>query len=276
MKKDPSLHITRSNFKKILELLEIKRFPTTEFFRLAAREAANSRVVVLSNKQVTKQVNKILLASKGDAALAADIYYSLRISMGQRGIRKITQGNSRDWDSCKKLAEVCNNFCETFEFKTPREGFITYMDIGLKMMSNTRNSLMKLIGMSESISEVFEAKLEIKEDKDPHVTRAIHNYYVKRIAENTGITENYIESPSKYIHFLHLKDFLKERGWEFAGFIEAQFEALAFCNGIPSLETLYGEKAVERYNKWLYKNRSYTSQPVPQVSGSLWDSIKDK
>ena len=72
------------------------------------------------------------------------------------------------------------------------------------------------------------------------------------------------------------KDFLKERGWEFAGFIDAQFEALAFCNGIPSLETLYGEKAVERYNKWLYKNRSYTPQPVPQVSGSLWDSIKDK
>lgn len=274
MKKDPSIHIKQSDFKRILRKLEVKGFPTTEFFKIASNKAVNTRIVVVSNKQVTKQVNKILLASKGDAALAADIFYSLRISMGQRGIRKISQANSRDWDSCKKLAEVCNNFCETFEFKTPREGFITYMEIGLKMMSSTRNTLVKLISMSESITEMFEAKLEIKKDKDPQLTWVIHNYYVRRIAENTGITENYIDSPNKYVHFLHLKDFLKERGWEFAGFIEAQFEALAFCNGIPPLETLYGEKSIERYNKWLYKNNTSTS--IPKVSGSLWDSIKDK
>jgi hypothetical protein len=274
MKKDPSIHIKRSDFKKILRKLEVKGFPTAEFFKLAADKAVNSRIVVVSNKQVDKQVKKILLATKGDANLAADILYSVRIKLGHRGIRKISQFNVRDWDFCKKLAEVCNSFCEEFGFENIREGFITYMEIGIKITTSSRNLLTKLISMSEVITEYYGTLLDLKEDTKPRVTKSIHDYYVRCIASNTGITENYTDQPAKYIHFFNLRKFLEEKDWGYEGFIDAQFEALSFCNGIPPLETLYGDKAIERYNKWLYKNSATTS--IPRVSGSLWDSIKDK
>lgn len=274
MKKDPSIHIKQSDFRRILRKLEVKGFPTAEFFKLASNKAVNTRIVVVSNNRIDKQVKKILLATKGDANLAADILYSVRIKIGHRGIRKISQSNIRDWDLCKKLAEVCNSFCEEFGFENVREGFITYMETGLQNITSTRNILNKLISMSEFITETYGTKLDLKEDTNPRLTKAIHDYYVRSIASNTGITENYTEQSSKYIHFFRLRNFLEERGWDYEKFIDAQFEALAFCNGIPPLETLYGDKAIERYNKWLYKNNNSTS--IPKVSGSLWDSIKDK
>jgi hypothetical protein len=39
---------------------------------------------------------------------------------------------------------------------------------------------------------------------------------------------------------------------------------------------MYNDKALERYNKYLYKNKSkQLLDDEPQVEGSLWDKIKD-
>ena len=75
MKRDPSIHITLENFRDILEELEITDFPITNFFQKASLRAVNSRIVAVSNNKVSKEVNKVLLARKGDANLVADIIY---------------------------------------------------------------------------------------------------------------------------------------------------------------------------------------------------------
>lgn len=271
--KDPSIHITMSDFESLLKRLEVEDFPLKDFFRLASGKAINTRAVVISNNKLNKQVNKILLASKGDASLVADIIYATRIKLKHRGVRKINQTNTREWTNCKKLAEVCNNFCQDFGFENPREGFIAYIEFGIKKMTGARNLVQRLISMSDIISDSYGAKVEIDNDETPRITKEIHDYYVGCIAANTGIMENYYDQPDKYIHFVNLKNFLDERGWEFHDFIDAQFEALAFCNGIPQIDALYGDKAIERYNKFLYKNNI---SRTPSVQGSLWDKLKDK
>lgn len=179
-KRSPSIHITKSQFEEILNTLEVDNFPVEAFFVIARKEAINHRAVLVSNNKNTKKVSNILLASKGDAALVADILYATRIKLKHRGVRKINESNSREWANCKKLAEVCNTFCEDFKFDT-REGFIKYIETGLKRMTDYRNVMQRLLSMQENITNQVEAELELKGDKDPGFTKDIHDEFIKEL-----------------------------------------------------------------------------------------------
>jgi hypothetical protein len=272
-KRSPSIHITKSQFEEILNTLEVDNFPVEAFFVIARKEAINHRAVLVSNHKNTKKVSNILLASKGDAALVADILYAIRIKLKHRGVRKINESNSREWANCKKLAEVCNTFCEDFKFDT-REGFIKYIETGLKRMTDYRNVMQRLLSMQENITNQVEAELELKGDKDPGFTKDIHDEFIKRVASVTGIYESYEHQPEKYVHFLRIHNLMDEKDWNVFQFLDAQFEALAWCNGLPEPSQMYNDKAIERYNKYLYKNKDKRTLDEPQVEGSLWDKIR--
>jgi hypothetical protein len=273
-KRSPSIHITKSQFEEILNTLEVNNFPVEAFFVIARKEAINHRAVLVSNNKNTKRVNNILLASKGDAALVADILYATRIKLKHRGVRKINESNSREWANCKKLAEVCNTFCEDFKLDT-REGFIKYIETGLKRMTDYRNVMQRLISMQDNITNQVDAEIELKEDKDPGFTKDIHDEFIKRVASVTGIYESYEHQPEKYVHFLRIHNLMDEKDWDVFQFLDAQFEALAWCNGLPEPSQMYNDKAIERYNKYLYKNKNKRTLDEPQVDGSLWDSINN-
>lgn len=271
-KRSPSIHITKSQFEEILNTLEVDNFPVEAFFVIARKEAINHRAVLVSNNKNTKRVNNILLASKGDAALVADILYATRIKLKHRGVRKINESNSREWANCKKLAEICNTFCEDFKLDT-REGFIKYIETGLKRMTDYRNVMQRLISMQDNITNQIDAEIELKGDKDPGFTKDIHDEFIKRVASVTGIYESYEHQPEKYVHFLRIHNLMDEKDWNVFKFLDAQFEALAWCNGLPEPSQMYNDKAIERYNKYLYKNKDKRTLDEPRVEGSLWDSI---
>lgn len=274
MSREPSIHINKSQFEEILNTLEVDNFPVEAFFVIARKMAINHRAVLVSNHKNTKRVSNILLASKGDAALVADIIYATRIKLKHRGVRKINESNSRDWANCKKLAEICNTFCGDFQLET-REGFIKYIETGLRRMSDYRNILPRLISMQDNITAQVSAEIELMEDPYPGITKEVHEYFIKKIANTTGIYEPYSDQPEKYVHFLRLSKFLFERDWDYVKFIDAQFESLAWCNGLPEPSQMYTDKAIERYNKYLYKNKNkQLLGEEPQVEGSLWDKIK--
>lgn len=269
--REPSIHITKSQFEEILNTLEVDNFPVEAFFVIARKEAINHRAVLVSNNKNTKKVSNILLASKGDAALVADILYATRIKLKHRGVRKINESNSREWANCKKLAEVCNTFCEDFKLDT-REGFIKYIELGIKKMDGNYNNLLnRLSVMSEKISDLYSATLEMEEDSGN--AKAIHDYFIKRVADVTGIYESFVNQPDKYIHFVRLDKFLSEKGWDPIQFIDAQFESLAWCNGLPEPSQMYNDKAIERYNKYLFKHKNQSSSEAPKIEGSLWSKI---
>lgn len=54
--------------------------------------------------------------------------------------------------------------------------------------------------MSDNIYSSWEAKIVIDNDTDKSLTKRLHDYYVNRIASNTGIVENYYDQPDKYVH----------------------------------------------------------------------------
>ena len=273
--REPSIHITKSQFEEILNTLEVDNFPVEAFFVIARKEAINTRAVVVSNKGTTKKVTNILLASKGNASLVADILYATRIKLKHRGVRKINESNTREWALCKKLAEICNTFCEDFKFDT-REGFIKYIETGLKRMTDYRNVMQRLLSMQENITNQVDAEIELQ-NSDLKLTKEIHDYFIGKIAKATGIYESYENQPEKYVHFAKVGDFLKEGGWDYKTFIDAQFESLAWCNGLPDIAQMYTDKAIERYNKYLYKNKNkQLLEDEPIVEGSLWESINGR
>lgn len=277
--RDPSIHITKRTFEKLLQDLEVSYFPTEAFFQLARKNSIDSRAVIASNKKTNKKLDTITLASHGDANLVADLLYATRIKLKQRGVRKITEANSREWNCCKQLAEICNNFCNDFDLDT-RSGFITYIEIGLSRVTSNRNLVQKLISLADSISIRYEITQEVKDYQCTESIRrgvqTIYQYYVKYIANSTGIYESFEDDPEKYIHVCRLHELIMEKGWDYKAYINAQFEALSFCNGVPSLENIYGDKAIERFNKYLYKNNRYQETETPIVSGSLWSKINHK
>ena len=236
MQRDPSIHITLNQFEDILEALGVSYFPTDAFFTMARKCSIDSRAVIASNKKVTKQVDKITLASHGDAILAADLLYATRIKLKQRGVRKITEANQREWTLCKKLADICNTFCDDFCLET-REGFITYIEIGLKRLTNYRNLLQRLVSMSDSITTQYEAVQEIQEYQSSESIKQgvlqIHDYFVRYIANSTGIYENFKDNPEKYVHACRIHKLLSERNWNYREYINAQFEALFVMEYLP-------------------------------------------
>ena len=86
-------------------------------------------------------------------------------------VRKINESNSREWANCKKLAEICNTFCEDFKFDT-REGFIKYIETGLKRMTDYRNVMQRLISMQDNITNQIDAEIELNQRMEPGITRS--------------------------------------------------------------------------------------------------------
>jgi len=272
--RDPGIHITRKDFKEILDYLAITNFPIDNFFMVARKKSISSRAVLIQHKKDTKKIQNTLLASIGDAQLIADLIYAIRMKLNHRGIRKITQSNTREWALCKKLADICNTFCSDFELDT-REGFIEYLSIGFKRIGKGyRNWLQRLVSMADAITEEEAAVTEIKDlHQFKDEAKRLHDYFIKRIASETGIYQTYEENPLEYVWFYRLAEFLDERHWDSITYIDAQFDALSYCNGIPSLQNLMSDKSIEHFNKSLYKNRNTYNKPK-EIEGSIWDQIK--
>lgn len=280
MRRDPSIHITRSQFEDILEYLDISYFPTAAFFTVARKKSVNSRAVLVNNKKDNKLVSNTLLANVGDANLVADIIYATRIKLKHRGVRKYTQSDIKNWALCKRVAEACNIFCSDFNLEA-REGFIKYIEIGINRLNgNYRNLLNRLPAMLETISTSYSAQsdwLNLSR-MDRECCIEIQKHYVKRIADTTGIYETLDKYPEKMVHFLNLYRLCQNNKWPPKQFIDAQFDSLAWCNGLPDIAQLYGDKAIERYNKYLFKINSKkqqesNSEDLPEIKGSLWETI---
>lgn len=276
--RDPSIHITKTKFKELLKELGVKSFPVEDFFVNAKQSAVNTRIMLIKSSKNRKKANNIALASLGDANLAANIFYSVQVSMKFKGVRKIEESQPRLWASCKKLADICNTFCNDFELET-RAGYIEYIKTGLNILKNRNHKsyLNSLLNMSEEISKTYQSKQELLEDSDPEFTKKIHDYYCKTIVNRTGIRVDYTNQPSLYAYFKDVANKCNEEDIDYRDWIDAQFEGLAWCNGMPEPQNLVNDKAYGYYTKFMYKHSEAPEEDgINSIEGSLWNKINDE
>lgn len=268
----PSIHIDIDTFASIVESLgKVDSSNIEEFFVLARKHSINHRSVTISNDKLKRDVQRVIQSSKGDTSLMADIIYSVRIKLKHRGIKRITM-KDREWLQLKELTKLVNQFCNDFNLDT-REGFIKYVEMGLSRLQSFRGYITKLINMYETLCREYEAIKDIDNDDNKEATKEMHDLFVSKVADRTGLYQSYYNNPDKMVLFYKARVICDELGVDYDTFIDSQFDALDWCNGIPVPESLIGNKAKERLNKYLFQNK-ITIQT--KSTKTFWKSLKGK
>lgn len=253
MKRDPSIHITKSVLLELVKSISItegaKAF-TDEIFRKARAHSIHTRTVVISNDKMEKKAKKLTQSSRYDADLLAKLIYAIRKSLKHRGVSVIKPGG-KEWGVVKEITAHALEFCNEFEF-TRKEGFTRYIKIGLSKMKIFY--LAKFIGLYSGICETHGDIIEIEKDDDKDETRNIYKFYCQRIIENTGVMDELDELPSKYVWFVRARKQAERLNVSCKIYMNAQFEALDFSKGIPYPTQLTGPKATERVARYCRKN----------------------
>lgn len=281
--RQPSIHITEKNLRSLMREFfdyddnadDMIEDLLTYVMKGAKKLSLEKRSVSLSNQTLAKKVLNKVTNDKTDITLLSQLIFTVRKQLKHRGIKPIDV-NSAEWTALKKLTPIVNDFCNDFSL-TKREGYIAYIKIGLKRISSFRGYINKLYDMSETISSQFEAEQLISNDDNKKLTRDIHDYYVSIIVKNTGINENYLDKPLKYVKFIEVANLVKELKMDHRIFINAQFEGLAWANSYPEPEQLVSDKYRERLNKYVYSSKGKEQEKqISRVADKTLTNVLNK
>lgn len=256
MKREPSIHITRSDLIKILKINILPEGVDCDglaklILRLSKPYSLHTRTIVVSTDKMEKNAKRILECTRRDADLFAQLVYAIRKEMRHRGISLLKVG-SKEWGFLKEVTAHALNFYNEFEFETKRAAFLRYIRIGANKMKKFR--LTKFLNMYESICESHLALVEIERDDDIEMTKEIYTVYSRYIINHTGVYDRLEEIPEKYVWFVKAREEAKNLNVSVKVYMNAQLEAFDLSTGIPHPAQLVGPKAVDRVIAYMYKN----------------------
>lgn len=255
-----SLHITKTDFQKVLNEMGIKMSinQVDQFFLRSKKYSVSTRSLLLSNEKLEKKATQLSTSSQQDALWFSEILLLTRQSRKQVGVTRINIGD-KDWGLLKQLTENANAFCKDFDFwANRREGYKIYINLAMDKMP--KFFLPKMIGMHSWLCEIYLAKEEINADQYPSQTTTGHNLYRKLIAEQTGIDQSYEKLPEKFVYFVRAAQIAREYGVSIERYMVSQFEGMAFRSGVPDPAQLVNDGAIERLKKYMYENQMTTNK----------------
>lgn len=282
--REPSIHITKSTFIKLLKKMppENNLSWVDKLFEAARGNSVDHRSLLVTNKKKAERVIQRVSQPTAEANMLADIIYSSRVKLKHVGAIKIKQSDNQ-WASVKQLVEVVNQFCEAFNM-SQRDGYIKFTEVGLKLMANSRKvnynyTASWMLQKASWIVSTYKAQKEIEEDTDRRGTQEILDIYKAKVLGITGlpviITPN--DTPQDYTCFIHAREAADKLKVDYETYIDAQFDALSFCNGIPKKEDLGGTKGYDRLIQYLSHNKINLEDvqiKESQEDGYLWDEFK--
>ena len=274
--RDPSIHITISQFRELLETFgEVNDRNICRFFRAASTIACSNRAVIPTNQKVRKKAKAVTQGTLEDATTLAGVIYAVRQQAKHIGVQMIKPLDTQ-WVSVKQLVSILNSWAEQTK-RDKRQAYVEFVTEGLALLSkNKRNNFnfmaSNLVSRASQVFNLLQEKAELKSDNNVNGTKELHDLYVSQVAEITGIYQRYDKDPSIMAHFKAARESADELGAPYETYIQAQFYALAFCNGIPAPRDLYGDKGTSRLIKYL----SETGETLkPKTTKSVnWEAFK--
>lgn len=276
MKRVPSIHITKSDFNKIVKELTLFSRPERErfvedFFRLAKPKAITTRKLIITNELMAKKAKRASNSSNEDTFLFINSLMLIRRLYKHRGLTPIKEG-SKDWLICKDLTVNAISFCEDFNLPK-KEGFVEYCKTAMTMMQ--KFYLAKMTGLHEGICQNYEANLIVKGDKNPDGTNSVYIAFQRKVINEVGATTDHKKYPNKYQYFVKARELADSIGLRYDLFIEAQFKAFSWRNGLPEPVQITGDKALERAIKYAFENGIPLKKNNNELVGRL-KAIKTK
>ena len=273
-----SIHISEQELSNILKtLLNVSgssvKWDTDSLSKAIVKRAKNKslshRSISVTNDKLQKKTEKVKLTNLSDTAKFAKLLTLVRQKLKHRGVKPIKAGDP-DWLLLKSIASNANQFQAEFELKK-QIAYEQYITIGLSKMK--KFSLTKFPRMHEAISNDYEAISKINLDPTPMETKRTFNHYQDIIIRKAGFPDfDMSDDPQKYCVFIEIKDIAKSLGIPVSTYIDAQFEAFSFHDGIPDPLQMIGAKAKRRVVKYCYEhNINLKATSNPSIN---WKNIK--
>lgn len=272
-KRDPSLHITYSNFKKVLidvykehsVVPDIDELVDVIFDKCKGYSISNRNILV-SNNKLKRAADKIKMAPRNNTALFAQTMVMERRRLKHRGLITPKVGDD-EWLKYKEATKLATEFCNEFNLSL-KEGYLKYIQLGMPKMK--KFSIYKFKNLHNSILEEYEAIHKIEQDPFPSQTKKAHQVYMDLILDKVGFAQSYEDRPAKYAAFVEAMAIARQYGASPGIYIQAQFHGLDWQNSIPDPLQLLGTKAIERLQRYCFENqiKLKDSQAVKKVNFS--------
>lgn len=258
--RSPSIHIKESQLANILkEYFEkysddpdmfVPDIMASQLLKIAKKDTINNRSITISNQLQERKIKKIVSSGLESTYKFAQILYAIRRKYKHRGITKLTESH-KDWGLLKELTHLAEDFCKEFNLGL-EEGFKEYLDISISRIS--KFNLARIKSMHESICSNYAAYLVIENDLNPHITDELYKYFYRAIVNRTGVPIDYSEDYESYAFFVKAAETCKKLKANPKNYMEAQFKDFEWRNGLPYPSQLIGDKAEQRYSKYLFEN----------------------
>lgn len=273
----PSIHIVDIALRDILEdVLDIKinDAQVLQILSKARKYALSHRKILVSNEKQQRQANNITKSSLNFNVLMAKTIFLVRKTMKHRGIDIAKPGTS-EFTLIKTITKNAVEFKDLFFRDDKHEtAFREYIILANKKMK--KFNLTRISSMHSSLIEEYEAIRELKNDKFPEFTDRAYKAYNKRIINKVGVILNdYKNNPDKFKYFMRVAERCKELKITPEIYIDAQFDGLAWANGIPDPMQLVGDKSNERLEKYLFENDTQLKDVNKEAKDKTVSRLKD-
>lgn len=221
----------------------------------------NRKVLATNNKLATKAA-KITGTDAESTMMMGQVIYNYRRSLKHKGITMIKAGTPQYTilkDITKNVLEFYNDFED--HFTSVKDAAIKYVEIANTFMNKTSFNITRIPSLHERITNTYQSKLEVMEDKNIEITERAYKAYIRKVIEMTGtLLDDPKNNPSDMVNFTQVSKRCVELKIKPEFYIEAQFFGLEFCNGIPTPAQLTGAKSLS------YVQRYKLSQPAEELA----------
>lgn len=255
MKRQPSIHISKRALYKVLKKVLPEDYSDKQLKLLCKRVLQEGVKYALSNRSLNVTNQRLAKSTKGiqeteteDVKLFAHLLTLCRKKLRHRSIVQPGPG-SKDWTLIQGIIPNVNNFCQDFEL-AKKAGYITYIELGLKKMSNFY--LTNFQNLHTAIANDYAAIEELQKDMTPLRTEKAHTIYSKQCGQ-LAIIKNYSNEPSKMVYFKRVAEKAAELKISIEHYIAAQFDGLKWAKTIPDPQQLVSDAAINRLQKYIVK-----------------------
>ncbi len=260
MKREPSIHISESKLAELLKPWLKPRdslYVAKEILIEAKKYQLSNRKLLANNQKLTQKANNIDKSPLEYTMIMAKAIYNTRKRLKHKGI-DIAKPGSRDWTIIKDITASALEYCEELGLTgTYDTMFARYVTAYMGILGKTgKFNLLSFRGKAEQIIAYEGAKKELLDDKNYLKTERAYKRYNYHIIKQTGeILTHYDNMPEKYKFFMEVGKASIELGVTPEIWIDAQFAELEWTKSFPEPNQLVGDKAKERMQKYMYKNK---------------------
>lgn len=249
MKRDPSIHVRRSDLHAALLKVGLK-LPAGKFdslLRALEPRQIRNRSIVQAPKAAAQRKAKVAAAEVPlTTKEIVNIIHTERVAAGHRMMAPIHEGDS-SWTLATMVARDAYEFAKAYEYSPLSVGYRAYVAAGIKLMGRTY-ALNKFRYMQERIYTAVGTEILVDRDPNPEATREMAAHYIAMAGDHSDAVVKLTKRDMA--DMIHARTDARICGADYEGWIAAQFDGLAFCGAVPRPTQLHGDTAMRRYRDY--------------------------